>query len=124
MGSPLRVISSGWPVRLTLSRRARQVALNFEMLSVSIAMSVLWSVTMVNHSLLNESNRAAADADAEPQRHCFQVAYDFEASLLLRRAQLYLAIGWRGGGGSPLTNSSPAAIMRRALGGFCDRLNV
>jgi hypothetical protein len=37
IGSPLRVISSDWPVRLTLSRRARQVALNFEMLTVSTA---------------------------------------------------------------------------------------
>ena len=30
MGSPLRVISIGWPVRFTLSNRERHVALNFE----------------------------------------------------------------------------------------------
>ena len=36
IGSPLRVISSGRPVRFTVSSRARQVALNLEMLMVSM----------------------------------------------------------------------------------------
>ncbi len=36
MGSPLRVTRMGCPVRLTLSKSARQVALKVEMLTSSI----------------------------------------------------------------------------------------
>lgn len=48
IGTPRRVTRIGWPVRLTRSRSARQVALNFETGTRSIArVNLPWSSTMV-----------------------------------------------------------------------------
>ena len=54
MGSPFLVTSSGWPVRFTWCSRARQVALNVEILTVFMA-----NPTMVNAHGLLTADRAA-----------------------------------------------------------------
>ncbi len=48
IGSPLRVTSTGRPVRFTLSKMARQVDLNFEMGIFSTLVRLPWSLTIVN----------------------------------------------------------------------------